>query len=395
MSIGIVFNQKDIASHILKNVIIQDRTFHCRIVCKQWKKIVDEDVLKLFIRQLQERRNEIPESLGLRQIVVIFTDEANPINQINIKCDFAQFRAFNESIEIIIGRKTGLITSAEQVKDLAQGTNLHILWDAIKDQVNPAPVSPLYTYEEISNWMRTNTASLNSINLLTLKRKELTSLPPEIGLLTRLEYLDLGNNKIKSLSPEIGNLHHLRVLNLNTNKLTNLPSEIGNLTSLQYLFLADNQLQDLPAQIVHLQNLEQLSLYSNQIQTLTSNIASLSKLKKLELGDNPLSFVDETILSSDKEVFFLNPRIQNFKKIRNLEALLKLKALYLEILKWENKTEISPKVQNAFEDLFSEDKNLVLEMMISKSGKVIDLKEVFANSELFESAVNEVVLSRN
>ena len=65
---------------------------------------------------------------------------------------------------------------------------------------------------------------------LSLFGNYLTSLPPEIGLLTNLTYLDLENNELTSLPPEIGLLTNLTTLDLGSNELTSLPPEIGTLT---------------------------------------------------------------------------------------------------------------------------------------------------------------------
>ena len=58
--------------------------------------------------------------------------------------------------------------------------------------------------------------------------------------------LDLSGLGLKSLPPQVGNLANLTFLNLEYNELTALPSEIGNLTSLTHLYLGHNQLTDLP-----------------------------------------------------------------------------------------------------------------------------------------------------
>ena len=54
--------------------------------------------------------------------------------------------------------------------------------------------------------------------------------------------LDLSGLGLKSLPPQVGNLTNLTFLNLEYNELTALPSEIGNLTSLTHLYLGHNQL---------------------------------------------------------------------------------------------------------------------------------------------------------
>ena len=62
--------------------------------------------------------------------------------------------------------------------------------------------------------------------------------------------LDLSGLGLKSLPPQVGNLANLTFLNLEYNELTALPSEIGYLTNLTGLVLAGNQLTRLQPEIV-------------------------------------------------------------------------------------------------------------------------------------------------
>ena len=94
------------------------------------------------------------------------------------------------------------------------------------------------------------------------------SIPPEIGNLTNLTYLNLEDNELTcSIPPEIGNLTNLTYLDLGRNELAgSIPLEVGNLTNLATLYLNENQLTgSIPSEIGNLTNLEVLSLSSNQL----------------------------------------------------------------------------------------------------------------------------------
>jgi len=69
-------------------------------------------------------------------------------------------------------------------------------------------------------------------------------IPPEIGNLINLEYLNLTSNQLTGeIPPEIGNLANLLFLYLHTNQLTGeIPPEIANLSHLWYFKIHDNQL---------------------------------------------------------------------------------------------------------------------------------------------------------
>ena len=76
--------------------------------------------------------------------------------------------------------------------------------------------------------------SIENTDSLDLSNNELTgSIPPEIGNLTNLTYLNLGGNQLTGIPPEIGNLTNLTILSFSHNQLTgSIPSEIGILTNL-------------------------------------------------------------------------------------------------------------------------------------------------------------------
>ena len=70
-------------------------------------------------------------------------------------------------------------------------------------------------------------------------------LPPEIGCLSNLEYLDLSFNKMKSLPAEISNLTALVSLKVANNKLSELPMALSSLKMLENLDLSHNRLTSL------------------------------------------------------------------------------------------------------------------------------------------------------
>ena len=68
--------------------------------------------------------------------------------------------------------------------------------------------------------------------------------PPELGKLSALNYLDLSGNALTGNIPaELGNLRELRVLLLQDNSLTgSIPPELGNLANLYKLDVSGNNL---------------------------------------------------------------------------------------------------------------------------------------------------------
>ena len=69
-------------------------------------------------------------------------------------------------------------------------------------------------------------------------------IPPELGELSRLTWLQLDGNRLAGpIPPELGKLTRLKILSLGDNDLTGpIPSELGNLLNLRQLWLDDNRL---------------------------------------------------------------------------------------------------------------------------------------------------------
>ncbi len=94
------------------------------------------------------------------------------------------------------------------------------------------------------------TYDVKTATILNLSSKSLTSVPKEIGILTKLEKLYLNNNNLTSLPEEIGNLINLMELHLDNNLLSSLPKELGKLTNLRFLCLANNKLKSIPRELL-------------------------------------------------------------------------------------------------------------------------------------------------
>ena len=115
-------------------------------------------------------------------------------------------------------------------------------------------------------------------------------LPPEMGHLASLEYLDLGGNGLAGpLPPELGQLSRLRTLNLSFNQLTALPSELGQLANLQILNLRSNRLTALPPELGQLTNLQTLDLSGNRLIAFPPELGQLTSLRTLYLLNSQLT----------------------------------------------------------------------------------------------------------
>ena len=98
------------------------------------------------------------------------------------------------------------------------------------------------------------------VSELNLYRNGLSGeIPPELGNLTKVFWLDLRENDLSGKVPaELGNLPKLKVLSLDHNHLSGeIPAELGNLANLEILELDQNDLSgEIPAELGNLANLK-------------------------------------------------------------------------------------------------------------------------------------------
>jgi Leucine-rich repeat (LRR) protein len=124
---------------------------------------------------------------------------------------------------------------------------------------------------------------------LDLSGRELTELPPEIGLASGLEALDVSGNRLTSLPPSVGLLTNLKELAVSENRLMALPLEIGLMRNLENLVADHNELRGIPRSIGHLGKLRRLDLRHNRLAGLPLEIEWLGSLRELLLSDNQLT----------------------------------------------------------------------------------------------------------
>jgi Leucine-rich repeat (LRR) protein len=136
--------------------------------------------------------------------------------------------------------------------------------------------------------------NLSSLEYLNLNSNQLSgSIPMELLGLSHLERFDLAFNQLSgSIPSELENLSNLHFLLLDFNQFSgSIPPELGNLIHLQYLLLSENQLSgSIPPELGNLSNLQGLSLSGNQLSgSIPSDLGNLIQLDYLYLDYNQLS----------------------------------------------------------------------------------------------------------
>lgn len=102
--------------------------------------------------------------------------------------------------------------------------------------------------------------------------------------------LSLNKAKLASIPGEIFNkLLRLEKLELNENNLTRLPSEISLLTKLVYLSAARNKLEGIPEEFSKLKSLKSLDIHSNNIRDFFAGMEDI-ELTYLNISSNVFSF---------------------------------------------------------------------------------------------------------
>ncbi|KAF5179196.1 Disease resistance protein rga2 [Thalictrum thalictroides] len=162
------------------------------------------------------------------------------------------------------------------------------------------------------------------------------SLPPWIGHLKHLRYLNLCNTGIASLPKSICSLINLQflVLSLNEN-IVKLPPSIGNLKNLRFLDLSLCSIRVLPESVCSLTNLQTLKLrYCRKLEVLPREMRNMKSLRCLELewDGGLLSGMPNGICQLTRletltvfVVSHLNPKNGAVASIQELKGLNKLK----------------------------------------------------------------------
>jgi len=113
----------------------------------------------------------------------------------------------------------------------------------------------------------------------------LDTIPPELAVLTELEWLKLDSTQVSDLAPLAG-LSKLETLNLYNTQVSEL-APLAGLTNLETLYLDNTQVSDL-APLARLTNLMRLDLDNTQVSDLAP-LASLTNLETLRLNNTQVS----------------------------------------------------------------------------------------------------------
>ena len=141
-----------------------------------------------------------------------------------------------------------------------------------------------------------NFVMLTKLKKLNLLKNKLTELPARIGALSHtLTTLDVANNQLTRLPLTFAALRLMTVVNLECNKLTVLPENLDQMAACKYLNLNNNCLVRLPRCIARMPNLVTLSACKNKISYIPQELTESTSLRAIRLTANLIRYIPETI----------------------------------------------------------------------------------------------------
>ncbi|KAB2598979.1 BRASSINOSTEROID INSENSITIVE 1-associated receptor kinase 1-like [Pyrus ussuriensis x Pyrus communis] len=162
--------------------------------------------------------------------------------------------------------------------NLADPNNVLQSWD-------PTLVNPC-------TWFHVTCNSENSVTRVDLGNANLSGqLVAQLGVLSKLQYLELYSNNITGTIPEeLGGLADLVSLDLYLNKLHgSIPATLGNLAKLRFLRLNNNTLSGtIPVTLTNILSLQVLDLSNNKLTGDIPVNGSFSLFTPISFANNPL-----------------------------------------------------------------------------------------------------------
>jgi leucine-rich repeat protein SHOC2 len=137
-----------------------------------------------------------------------------------------------------------------------------------------------------------------------------TVLPPAIGTLQELEWIDLSCNTIEAIQPGIRMCPRLKHLNLSNNMFKEYPEDVAGIPSLLTLDLSNNKLQFVAGTIGECSLLTALDLSCNELQRIPDSICNMSNLRHLHVYNNRLHILPFSIA-------WLIPQLMSFDVGKN------------------------------------------------------------------------------
>lgn len=287
---------------------IAEEGLKCRLVCKAWKQIIDEDVLPKAYEKInkdriekvwpihkieQTERGKTTSFYRFLTGFLRFTTQKSVETPKAVVEILGKYKLFNQSLKVnplIIEEKVKNIFLPEQIEVLEERAhNLRILWKLVAKKLKiPNAESEKKTPSEIYDYFRSpdNEQKLSGVDTLDGSNSGFTHLPPEIQYLKSIKVLKIWENKLTTFPEEISHLDKLEQIYASKNRLSFLPKGFA-LLNIRMLHLSHNRFNGIPLEIQS-KKLQALTLSYNEICQVTDAIKSFPELEVLDLEHNYL-----------------------------------------------------------------------------------------------------------
>ncbi len=119
------------------------------------------------------------------------------------------------------------------------------------------------TVQDLEKLLKCPVSQWHTLKHIYLGQKNITDLPPEVGLWTAAQTIELSNNQLKFLPPEVGQWTAAQGIYLNINQLQSLPPEVGLWTAVEEIRLHSNRLRFLPQEVGQWTSVKWIFLVNN------------------------------------------------------------------------------------------------------------------------------------
>lgn len=194
---------------------------------------------------------------------------------------FNDLRLFRLSLDIQRSNESCLVFPAglgrmTELKDLFVGSAGKIkLPDEIGNLTALVSFGTSFTSFET---LPANFGNLQKLNSLSIYyNHELTSLPTSMSSLTQLQTVSITSCEKLAQFPAICNSTGMINLSLSDNVITSIPPEIGNLKKMNYFVMENDKLRSLPPQLLELSAIRMINVRKNQVPKDDDVVKALQK----------------------------------------------------------------------------------------------------------------------
>lgn len=128
--------------------------------------------------------------------------------------------------------------------------------------------------------------NIDSVEVLILRDKGLTALPPQISQMKQLRSIDLSGNKLAAFPPQLLSVVTLVSIDVTGNPIKLVPDKISQLTNLVRLNLKNTGISSLPPTIGQCKALSNIDVSQNPLLSLPiKELNLLPNLRTLHFGN--------------------------------------------------------------------------------------------------------------